>query len=432
MKRNSIFLALLLPLLFLVHSVQAAGPVMLDRIVAVVNNAVITQSALDNQTKQVLSQMAKHNTQPPSMDVLEKRILEQMITQKILLQKAEDSNIKIDADTLDRAIARIAEQNNMDLPTFRAALAKDGVEFDAFRQQVRNEMTIARLREREVDSRIVVTDGEIDNFLAAQKQDPGQKTEYDIARILLLAPENATPDVLEKLKAKAEKAYAELQGGADFAKVAATYSDAQDALQGGNIGWRSEANLPALFVDALKNMQPGGISPILRGPNGFHILKLLDKRGLDTKLVVKQTHARHILIKTSEIVTDQDAYARLKELRDRLVNGNADFAALAKQYSNDLSASKGGDLGWLSPGDTVPEFERAMDALPINGISEPVHTAFGWHLIQVLDRREQDVSEERQRLEARRAIRERKSDETFNDWVRQLRDQAYVEYRLDQ
>jgi len=423
----------LLAILLLSCSAQAADPVLLDRIVAVVNDAVITQSELDRQTDQVLSQMAQNNTQAPPRNVLQKRILEQMITRKVLLQKAAELNIRIDSDTLDRAITRIATQNHMDLPTFRNALKSEGVDFDSFRNRVRDEMTIARLREREVDSRIVVTDAEIDNFIATQKSDPASNTEYELARILLLAPENATPEALEKLKQKAEKAYAELQAGTDFAKVAATYSDAQDALQGGNVGWRKEANLPELFVKALRNLKPGEITPILRGPNGYHILKLVDKRGIDAKLVVQQTHARQILIKTNDIMSDQDAYARLMDLRDRLINGHADFAQLAKQYSNDdMTSASGGDLGWLNPGDTEPAFQHAMDALPVDGISMPIHTAYGWHLIQVLGRREADVTQERQRIEARNAIRARKSEEAFNDLVRQLRDQAYVENLLDQ
>lgn len=410
---------------------NAAEPVPLDRIVAVVNNAVITQSQLDKQVDQTLRQLAARNTQAPPRDLLEKRLLERMITQKVLLQAADASNIRIDGDTLDRTMARIAAQNKMDLPAFRDALAKEGVNFDDFRQQVRDEMTISRLREREVDDRIVVTDAEIDNFLANEKQDPAQQAEYHLAHIMLLAPESASPEALQKLKEKAEKALAELKGGADFAEVSAAYSDAQNALQGGDMGWRSAAKLPDLFVDAVKDLKIGDITPILHSPNGYHILKLVDKRGLDTKMIVSQTHARHILIRTNEVVTDQDARNRLMELRDRLVNGGADFAKLAKQYSNDLSASKGGDLGWLNPGDTVPEFERAMDALPVGGISQPIKSQFGWHLIQVLERRDQDVSQERQRLLARQAIRERKSEEAFDDWVRQARDRAYVEYRLN-
>lgn len=409
-----------------------SAPILLDRVVAVVNNSVITANELERKVDQTLRQLALRNTPTPPRALLTKQLLERMITEKVLQQTAEDTNIRIDSDMLDRAITRIASQNNMDLATFRAALEKDGVNFDQFREQIRNEMTIGRLREREVDNRIVVTDSEIDNYLASRKQDPTSQTEYNLAHILVLAPEGASPEQLAGLRAKAEKALAELKAGANFAQTSAAYSDAQNALQGGTMGWRSEAKLPGLFIEAVKDLKAGENTPVLRSANGFHILKLIDKRGVDVSLVVSQTHARHILIKTNEVVTDRDAYVRLLELADRLKNGGADFESLAKLHSADLSAAKGGDLGWLNPGDTVPEFERAMNALAIGGVSEPIKSPFGWHLIQVIERRDQDVSQERQRLEARRAIRERKSEEGFDDWVRQMRDRAYVEYRLEE
>lgn len=410
----------------------AAAPVLVDRIVAVVDNSVITANELDRRVQQALQQLAIRKTPAPPRGLLEKQLLERMITEKVLLQLAEETSIRIDGDTIDRTIGRIAAQNNLDMEGFRAALAKDGVDLADFRQQIRTEMTIARLREREVDNRVVVTDAEIENYLSTRKQDPNSQTEYNLGHILILAPEGASPEKLAELRAKADKAVAELKSGASFAQVSAAYSDAQNALQGGGMGWRSEAKLPNLFLDGVKDLKVGEISPVLRSANGFHVLKLVDKRGVDVKLVVSQTHARHILIKTNEVVADQDAHVRLLELRDRIVNGGADFANLAKLHSGDLSASKGGDLGWLNPGDTVPEFERAMNALTPGDVSEPVRSPFGWHLIQVIERRDQDVSQERQRLEARRAIRERKSDEAFDDWLRQTRDRAYVEYRLEE
>lgn len=408
-----------------------AAPLLLDRIVAVVNNSVITASELDRKVEQTLRQLAQRNTPLPPRTQLTKQLLERMITEKALLQAAEESNIRIDGDTLDRTLNRIAAQNNMDLASFQANLTRDGIDFEDFRQQIRNEMTIVRLREREVDNRVVVTDAEIDNYLASRKLDPRNQTEYNLAHILILAPESASPEQLAELRGKAEKALAELKAGADFAQVSAAYSDAQNAMQGGGMGWRGEAKLPGLFVDAVKDIKVGDNTGVLRSPNGFHILRLLDKRGADATTVVLQTRARHILIKTNELVTDQDAYIRLLELHDRVANGGADFAELAKLHSGDLSAAKGGDLGWLSPGDTVPQFERAMNALKPNETSEPIKSPFGWHLIQVLERRDQDVSQERQRMDARRALRERKSEEAFEDWVRQTRDRAYVEYRLE-
>lgn len=413
-----------------VGGVQAV-PIEVDRIVAVVNNGVITEYELRNRVDQVLRQLAGQKTNPPPRGVLEKQILERMITEKALLQIAQDTNIRIDGPQLDRAIANIAQRNNMDPAAFRKALESEGTDFESFRDQIRTEILIGRLRDREVDSRVVVTDAEIDNLIASSARDASQQDEYQLAHILVLTPEGASPEQLAELRAKAEKALAELNGGAPFSQVSAAYSDAPNALQGGELGWRPQAQLPALFVDAVKPLNPGQISPVLRSPNGFHLLKLLDKRGKDVQLVVKQTHARHILIRTNEIIGDSEARTRLIQLKERIENGTA-FEELAKLHSDDLSASKGGDLGWLNPGDTVPDFERTMDALQPGQVSEPVRSPFGWHLIQVLERRDQDVSQERRRLDARRVIRARKSEEAFDDWVRQARDRAYVEYRLEE
>ena len=407
-----------------------AAPVPLDRILAVVNNGVITEYELRTRVAGTLQQLALQRTPAPPRHLLERQLLERMITERILLQMAEDTNIRFDGPQLDRALARIARQNNLELDQFRRALERDGVDFNAFREQVRTEMTIARLREREVDNRVVVTDAEIDNYLANPALDAERKNEYRLAHILVLTPEGASPEQLKTLRAKADKALEELRAGVDFGQVSAAYSDAQNALQGGVLDWRNEAQLPTLFVTAIRDLPPGGVTPVLRSSNGYHILKVLDKRGRDVTLVIKQTRARHILVRTNEIVGDNEARNRLRQLRERIENG-ADFAELAKLHSDDLSASKGGDLGWLSPGDTVPEFERTMDSLRPGELSAPIQSPFGWHLIQVLERRDQDVTQERRRFEARQAIRARKSEEAFEDWVRQMRDRAYVEYRLE-
>lgn len=408
-----------------------AAPLEIDRIVAVVNDGVITDFELRSRVEQVLRQFAAQKTQTPPRRILEKQVLERMVTEKILLQLAEDTNIRVDGQQLDRAIASIAQRNNLAPEAFRRALEAEGSDFSAFREQIRAEIVVGRLREREVDSRVVVTDAEIDNFLANNARDAARQDEYDLGHILVLTPEGASPEQLAELRAKAEKALAELRGGAEFSRVSAAYSDAANALQGGGLGWRAQAQLPALFLDAVKALNPGEVSGVLRSANGFHVLKVFDKRGKDVQYVVRQTHARHILIRTNEIVSDTDARNRLLQLKERVENGAA-FAELAKLHSDDLSASKGGDLGWLNPGDTVPDFERAMDALEPGQASAPVRSPFGWHLIQVLERREQDVSQERRRLEARRALRARKAEEAFDDWVRQTRDRAYVEYRLEE
>ena len=362
--------------------------------------------------------------------MLEKQLLERMIMDRVQLQFAQETGVKVDDVQLDKTLQRIAQENKLSPEQFRAALEKDGVDFSKFREDIRNEIIMARLREREVDNRVTVSDGEVDNYLNTRGAAAGAGGEFNLAHILVRVPEQASPEQLQKLKARALKALEEVQAGKDFRQVAASYSDAPDALEGGVLGWRSAGQLPALFVDALSNLKPGETSQVLRSPNGFHILKLLDKRGKEAPFVVQQTHARHILIKVNEVVSEQDARNRALQLKERLDNG-AKFEELARLHSEDGSASRGGDLGWISPGDTVPEFEKAMDALKPGAISEPVRSPFGWHLIEVLERRSQDVSKERTRMQARQEIRVRKADEAYQEWLRQLRDRAYVEYRLE-
>jgi len=401
----------------------------LDRIVAVVNDEAITQFELDDRISMVTRQLQQQGTPLPPKDVLEKQLLERMINDRVQLQFAKQTGIRIDDTQLDKTLQRIAQDSKLTLPEFRAAVEKDGIKFSKFREEIQNEMTLARLREREVENRITVTDGEVDNYLSTRAA-AGKDEEYELAHILIRVPDQASPEQISEKRARAEQALNDLRKGADFRQVSASYSDAPNALEGGGLGWRSASQLPGLFVDGIKDLKAGDISPVLHSPNGFHILKVLDKRGKDTPMVVTQTHARHILIKTNEIVSETDARNRLMQLKERLDNG-ANFAELARLHSDDASASKGGDLGWLSPGDTVPEFEHAMDALKPGQISNPVKSPFGWHLIQVLERRTKDVSEESQRLTARQALRARKADDAYQNFVRQLRDQAYVDYRLE-
>ncbi|MPZ44890.1 MAG: molecular chaperone SurA [Betaproteobacteria bacterium] len=401
-----------------------------DRIVAVVNDEVITRFDLTEQMKLATDSLRRQGTPLPPQDVLEKQVLERMIGQKTQLQFAKDSGIRIDDAILDKTVARIAQQNKLTLPALRAALEKDGVSYDRFRDELRKEITIARLREREVDSKSVVTDAEIDAFLQTREDVLGRNDEYNLGHVLVRVPEQANPEQIKIRQARAEEALAQLKQGADFGQVAATYSDAPEGLKGGVLGWREASRLPGLFLEAVKGMRVGDVSAILRSPNGFHILKLLDQRGA-APVIVQQTHARHILIRTNEIISEAEARNRLLGLRERVVNGE-NFAELARLQSQDASASKGGDLGWISPRDTVPDFERAMNQLQVNQVSQPVKTEFGWHLIQVLARRDEDMSKERLRLTARQALRARKSDEAYQEWLRQLRDKAYVEYRTEQ
>jgi peptidyl-prolyl cis-trans isomerase SurA len=373
---------------------QPQPVVVLDRIVAVVNNEVITRADLDMRYRAATLQLKQQGTPPPPRATLEKQILDRLITDHVQLQLAKETGLRVDDAELDRAIQRIAQENKLSLEQLRATLEKDGVPFARFREDIRKEITLSRLRQREVDNRIVVSEGEIESFINAQQGLAGRGEQYNLSHILVTVPENATPEQIQARRGRAEQALQQLRTGADFRQVAAAFSDAPDALQGGAMGWRDGARLPALFVDALKPLQPGEVSTLLRSANGFHILRLNERRGASAPVIVRRTHARHILIKTNELIPQAEARRRAESLKERLDN-KADFAELARLHSEDASGSKGGDLGWLSPGDTVPEFERAMDALQPGAISAPVQTPFGWHLIQVLERRDEDMSRDR-------------------------------------
>jgi len=339
--------------------------------------------------------------------------------------------MRIPDTELDAALRRIAENNRLSLAEFRVALERDGIAWNRFREDIREEMTVARLREREVESRIVVSDGEIDNYLTHPEQ-ANQTALVALGHIIVRVPEQADPARLNQLRARAEEALARVRAGEDFGKVAASYSEAPDALSGGIIEPRPADRLPTLYAEAVAKLQPGEASEILRSPAGFHIVKLLERKGGGVSgALIRQTHARHILIKVNELVSSDEAHHKLAGLKERLDNGG-DFAELARLYSNDLSAAKGGDLGWLYQGDTVPDFERAMDGLRLGEVGQPVRSPFGWHLIQVLERKNAEPGDARKRLLARQALRERKSDEAYEDWLRQLRDRAYVEYRLEE
>ena len=413
---------------------RRAQPVEVDRIIAVVNDEAITAFELRARLATVERQLRGQNVQLPPRDVLERQLLERMITDRVQLQFAKETGLRISDIELDSAMRRVAESNRLSLQDFRATLERDGVAWAKFREEVRDEIVLSRLREREVESRILVSDGEIDNYLVNPDQSgSASNVEVQTAHIVIRVPEQASPDQLMRIGARARAALEQIRRGESFAKVAASYSDAPDGLSGGVMGSRPLDRLPALYADAVKDLKPGEVSDILRSPAGFHIVMLISKvgdSGSKRMVTLKQTRARHILIKVNEIVSETEARRKLVALKERLDNG-ADFTELARLHSNDLSAAKGGDLGWLYQGDTVPDFEKAMDGLKLNQISEPVQSPFGFHLIQVLERRTEDATAERQRLAARQVLRERKSDEAYQDWVRQIRDRAYVEYRSE-
>ena len=413
--------------------VSTAAPprvIAIDRVIAVVNDEAITQYELDDARSVVLQQLKQQNVQQPATDVLDKQVLERLITERALLQHAKDSGIKVDDTQVERAIQRIAEDNKLTLDGLRQVLSRDGVTYVKYREDVRREIIVQRLREREVDARITVSDAEVENYLATIKAQFGGEAEYRLAHILVVVPEQASAEQIEAKRRRAAEALKNISDGADFGQVAAGFSDASDALSGGNLGWRPGARLPTVFAETVRGMKVGDVSPVLRSAAGFHIVKLIERRSQNEAALVDQMQVRHILIRVNEITSEADGKAKIDRLKDRLDAG-AKFEDMARLNSEDASSAKGGDLGWVSPGDTVPVFEEAMNKLALNQVSAPVRTPFGWHLIEVLGRRKQDVSADRARMQAQLAIRQRKSDEAFQDWIRQTRDRAYVEVRLD-
>jgi peptidyl-prolyl cis-trans isomerase SurA len=393
---------------------------------------VITQRDLNERVSLVVSQLNRQKTPLPPQEVLERQVLERMITDRVQVQFALETGLRVDDLQVDRTVAMIAEQNRMSVADFRRALEREGVPFDKFREDIRQEIMVSRLREREVDSKIQIGESEIDNFLEEVQSAP-RSAEYNLAHILVRVPESATPDQIEARLKRAQEAASRARSGADFAQLAVSFSDAPDALSGGAMGWRAQDRLPEIFGTALAKMQPGDVSEVLRSPAGFHVLKLVDRRGGGSgAFVVEQTHVRHILVRVSEVVSEAEARRKIGLLRQRIVDG-ANFAEIARLNSDDTgSASRGGDLGWVVSGDLVPDFERAMKELKPNEVSQPVRTPFGLHVIQVLGRRTADVAVDRKRVEARKVLRDRRADEAYQEWLRQLRDRAYVEMRLEE
>jgi peptidyl-prolyl cis-trans isomerase SurA len=410
--------------------------ILVNRIVVVVNEDVITQQELDERLRSVERRLTAQKIALPSRDELQKQLLERMIVDRAQLQLAKENGMRVDDLMLDRSMQRMAEQNKMSVQEFRNQIEKEGTSFAAFREEIRDDIMMQRIREREVDSKIQVSELEVDNFLAAEQKSPDGKQELNLAQILIRIPENASAAQIAQSQARAQDALKRIRAGEDFSKLAATFSDSGEALKGGEIGWREQDRLPQLFLDAINKMKVGEASEIVRSPNGFHIIKLLGKRtaSADTTAApapVQQSHVRHILLKVSKVMTAEQAKQKLLELKQKIDKKEATFEELAIANSADLSASKGGDLGWIYPGDTAPEFEEAMNKLALNVVSEPVQSPYGWHLIEVTERKTDDVSLDRKRTAARQAVRERKSEEALQNWLRELRDRAYVEFRLE-
>ncbi len=403
----------------------------IDRIIAVVNNDVIIDSELNFRLANTKKQFVIEKIKTPPDSILRRQLLERMIIERIQLQLAAQTGIRVSDNGVEKAIKITAGRNNMTLDEFYKALSREGLDLSAYRNQIRDQITIRKLLEREINNRITVTDSEVNSFLENQENRASVNLEYHISHIFIGIPESASPEEIQTAKKRAETIHSLLNQSSDFAQAAVTHSQGQEALKGGDLGWKKAGQLPEIFLSALRKMRQGEISGVLRGPNGFHILKLNDSRGGPKTESVIQTHVRHILLRPSEIQSLEEAKNKLLLLRERVENGE-DFSALARAHSEDTaSVSNGGDLGWVSPRSLVPEFEKAMNALKPNQLSEPIQSPFGVHLIQVLERRSYDISQERVRVSARSQIHARKADERYKQWLRQLRDNAYVEYMLE-
>lgn len=404
----------------------------LNRIIAVVNEDVITEKELAEAIKTATKRLQSQGVQiPDDPKPLHNQVLETIITKRIQLQHAKEIGLDINDNEVDETVNRIADENKMTLSEFSSVLEKDGIGMEKFRQEIRDEMIISRLRDRETKAQVNVTDGEVENFLRTQDTSSIGSDEYRLGHILVAVTENMNSAQIQLKKERADLAYGKLKAGTDFSIVASEFSDAADAAQGGIVDWRPASQLGPQFAELLGTLQPGDLTQIIQSPAGFHIFKLIDRRIQEVPtVVIDQTQARHILIKINELASDSDARLKITKLKERLDKGE-NFEELAKLYSEDASNSTGGNLGWLSPGDTVPAFEQAMNALTPGQVSEPVKSQFGWHLIQVIERRTQDVSIERRKQTARQAIRARKSDVVIQEWITQLRDQAYIELRLE-
>ncbi|WP_198290668.1 peptidylprolyl isomerase [Methylophilus sp. 5] len=401
----------------------------MDRIIAVVDQSVITEREMLNRMESVKAQMIKKGVEVPPDDVLQKQILERLIVDSLQLQLAAQTGIKVEDAQLDKTIERIAEQNNLTLPAFKKALEEDGTQFYKFREDIRNDIIMARLRERDVDNKVNISEAEIDNYLTTQEKE-GDLDEFNISQILIRLPEDSSPEDIQKARARTEQITKALSSGMSFEKASANFSDAPNALDGGSLGWRNGQQMPAQFLELVKPLQAGGVSRPIRSGTGVHILKLNERRAGASTLIVEQTHVRHILLKPNEVLSDKEAKQKIEGIKERIDHGTP-FQDMARQYSDDGSASNGGDLGWISPGDTVPVFEKTMAELAVNEVSAPIRSQFGWHVIQVLERRKQDMSKESKRLKARQEIRARKAEESYNDWIHELRDKAFVEMRLE-
>ena len=418
--------SVLLPFLMMPAFANELTP--LDKVVVIVGEAVVTESELNKEVFLASNNIKNSGASMPDITYLRKQVLERMVIRRALGDFADNTGIRVSDNEIREALQRLAQQQNLSVSDYLQAVEDNGLSISQLRESLVIETKILKLRRREIEANLVVNESEIESYLKRVKGGADGLDEFLIAHILIAIPENATAQSSQVSQEKLQKAISRLDDGLDFRQVAAETSDASDALEGGVMGWRDATSLPDLFLDALESLRIGERSDILRSPNGFHILYLIDKRGRDAQIIVQETSARHILFKVNPAVPPDEALQRATEARNRILIGGESFEVLAKVLSDDTSGTKGGNLGWLLPGETVPEFERALDELELGELSQPVRSQFGYHLIEVLDRRDSDVSEERQRSVARQAILQQKLEFRFEEWVREVRDTTFIKY----
>jgi len=403
---------------------------MLDRVAAVVNDGVVLNSELDEQVATIGERLRQQKLELPPQNVLRQQVLERLILQEIQAQRANRAGLKVPDEALNSALTEVAQRNNIPLSQLPEALQQQGIDYANYREEMRKELTLGLLRQRDVLQRISITPREVDQFLAKQANTPSENNQYNVSHILIAVGQSATPEQLDQAAKRAAEVSQRARGGEDFAKLAVAYSNAQTALEGGALGWRKGNELPTFLTEVVTKLKPGEVSEPLRTPTGFHIIKLNEVKGSEQKAIIDQAHVRHILMKTNELADDATVKQKLENIRDRILKGE-DFAGIASISSEDPgSASQGGDLGWAGPGSFVPEFDAAVAKLKENEISEPFHTQFGWHIAQLLGRRQFDNTDELKRRQAMDAIRASKADEETELWLRRLRDEAYVETKL--
>jgi len=426
--RHGLTLLLTMAIMTMSLAVQAERK-LLDRVVAIVDDDVILQTQLEARVNTIVGRLSAQGTGLPPRQMLEQRVLEQLIAESVQLQMADKMGMRISDNELNETLANIARSNGMTMAQFESQLAEEGVTYQQAREQIRNEMLTSRVQQRQVGNRVRITDNEVENYLQAQAGAGSDGAEYRLAYIFIQVDEPGNEASVRQARNLADNLRQQILDGRDFREVAVAESDASNALEGGDMGWRSESQLPSLVAPVVPDLEPGVPSAVLENNSGFHLVMVMDKRGGEQQQIIEQHKVRHILVRPSAAVTEAQAEQRIRDIYRQLQEG-ADFAELARELSDDpVSGSDGGNLDWVSPGQMVPEFEQAMLDADVGEIYGPVRSQFGWHILQVQERRKQDVTAEARESQARQAIYQRKFEQELQNWLREVRDEAFVEFK---